>query len=204
MFGGGKDAALFNTGSVADLWVPSTGESVVGSQGYYVQVYKEMVLVRGRDFVTGEWVASAQFVVNDRFSGKPSTADLKLLISDIEKLNNDDYTDESWATLAEALTAAKTAVDSAKRQEEVDSALAALDAAKKALITKPVDETPDKTPDETPDKTPEGTPDNKPGDETPNASTEKSGCSSALSVGAIALIATTGAAVITLKKRKEN
>ena len=204
MYGGGDNAALFNTASVADLWVPSTGEMLVGSQGYYVQVYKDKVLVRGRDFVTGEWVASAQFVVNDRFSGKPSTADLKLMISEVEKLNNADYTEESWATLADALAAAKTAVDSAKRQEEVDSALAALEAAKKALITKPADETPDKTPDETPDKTPEGTPDNKPGDETPNASTEKSGCSSALSVGAIALIATTGAAVITLKKRKEN
>lgn len=204
MFGGGENAALFNTGSVADLWIPSTGESVVGSQGYYVQVYKDKVLVRGRDFVTGEWVASAQFVVNDRFSGKPSTADLKLLISDVEALNETDYTEESWATLSEALTAAKAALE-AKRQEEVDAAKTALETAKKALITKPVDETPDDKPNDKPEDKPE----DKPNDETPNIekpddTTEESGCSSSLSATAIALIATAGVTVIiTSKKRKE-
>lgn len=198
MYGGGENAALFNTASVADLWVPSTGEMLVGSQGYYVQVYKDKVLVRGRDFVTGEWVASAQFVVNDRFSGKPSTADLKLLIADVEALNVADYTEESWTALSNALTAAKSTIDTAKRQEEVDSALAALEAAKKALVTKPIDETPDDKPDDKPnDQTPE--------EEKPNDTNENSGCSSVLSAGAIALITTAGATVVfTFKKRKED
>ncbi len=57
---------IFNTASVAYLWTSYDlvgGESMEGSQGYYIQVYKDKVVVRGRDFTTGKWIASAQFVV---------------------------------------------------------------------------------------------------------------------------------------------
>ncbi len=55
---------IFNTASVAYLWssfyIP-TGEYMLGSQGYYVKVYADKVLVLGRDFVNGKWIPSACF-----------------------------------------------------------------------------------------------------------------------------------------------
>jgi len=74
--GKGETASIFNTASVAYLWqsydIP-TGERLDGSQGYYIQIYKDKVLVRGRDFVTGEWVSSAQFVVEYDVEDDPTT-----------------------------------------------------------------------------------------------------------------------------------
>ena len=64
--GNGETASIFNTSSVAYLWHSydvATGERMVGSEGYYIRVYKDKVLVLGRNFETGEWVSSAQFVV---------------------------------------------------------------------------------------------------------------------------------------------
>ncbi len=63
----GENASIFNTSSVAYLWHSydiATGERQTGSEGYYVRIYKDKVAILGRNFVTGEWVSSAQFVVN--------------------------------------------------------------------------------------------------------------------------------------------
>ncbi len=63
----GENAKIFNTSSVAYLWHSYdivTGERQTGSEGYYVRIYKDKIAVLGRNFVTGEWVSSAQFVVN--------------------------------------------------------------------------------------------------------------------------------------------
>ncbi len=68
----------FNTGSVAYLWTSynntySSGSQYVdvlggtddtGSQGYYVEVYSDKVLVLGRDFTSGSWLPSAMFCVD--------------------------------------------------------------------------------------------------------------------------------------------
>ncbi len=57
---------IFNTASVAYLWTSYdiiTGENLDGSQGYFVKVYEDKVVVLGRDLVADKWVASAQFVV---------------------------------------------------------------------------------------------------------------------------------------------
>lgn len=173
MYGGGKNAAMFNTGSVGDLWIPTTGASLEGSQGLYVQVYGDKVLVRGRDFVTGQWVASAQFVVNERYSVKADTTALEAEIKAVGALNANDYTAESWVALTEALNAANAAKKS-PAQAEVDAALASLKAAREALIPVPVDDA-------------------------------KSGCSSALSLGTLALIGTlTATTLLCTKKRKED
>lgn len=65
--GKGKTASIFNTASVGYLWhsydVPG-GERQTGSEGYYVRIYDDKITVLGRNFVTGEWVSSAQFVMN--------------------------------------------------------------------------------------------------------------------------------------------
>lgn len=65
--GKGETATIFNTASVAYLWHSydiAGGERQTGSEGYYVRIYKDKLAVLGRDFVTGEWVSSAQFIVN--------------------------------------------------------------------------------------------------------------------------------------------
>ncbi len=63
----------FNTASSGYLWT-SYGNTYSGgydydsptggSQGYYVEVYSDKVLVRGRDFETGLWMPSAYFCVD--------------------------------------------------------------------------------------------------------------------------------------------
>nr|WP_225446453.1 metallophosphoesterase [Paenibacillus rhizovicinus] len=60
--GAGRLPAMFNASSVAYLWTDDDAHKD-GSQGYYVDVYTDRVLVRGRDFERGEWVASAQFQI---------------------------------------------------------------------------------------------------------------------------------------------
>ncbi|MBR4034558.1 MAG: metallophosphoesterase [Clostridia bacterium] len=63
----GNGASYFNTSSVAYLWHSYdivTGERQTGSEGYYIRIYEDKVAVLGRNFVTGEWVSSAQFLVS--------------------------------------------------------------------------------------------------------------------------------------------
>lgn len=60
--GNGETATMFNAASVAYLWT-NADEHKTGSQGFYVEVYADKVLVRGRDFTTGTWVEAAQYEV---------------------------------------------------------------------------------------------------------------------------------------------
>ncbi|QUL54169.1 metallophosphoesterase [Paenibacillus tritici] len=60
--GNGQTATMFNAASVAYLWTDKD-EHKSGSQGFYVEVYTDKVLVRGRDFTTGTWIESAQYEV---------------------------------------------------------------------------------------------------------------------------------------------
>lgn len=60
--GNGQTATMFNAASVAYLWTDAD-ERKTGSQGYYVEVYADKVLVRGRDFTTGTWIEAAQYEV---------------------------------------------------------------------------------------------------------------------------------------------
>ena len=63
---GKRDFRAFNTSAVGYLWtgyniVP--GEYLYGSEGLFVEIAEHNVTVRGRDFVNGEWTASAQYMV---------------------------------------------------------------------------------------------------------------------------------------------
>ena len=64
------DSVIFNSAGVAHLWdeKDGAGYAVAGSQGYYVTVYEDAILVRGRDFTTGEWISNANYM----FSTKPA------------------------------------------------------------------------------------------------------------------------------------
>ena len=53
---------IFNTASVAYLWSDAQA-TIKGAQGYFVKVYKDKVLVLGRDFDNEQWLASAQYLV---------------------------------------------------------------------------------------------------------------------------------------------
>ena len=68
---------IFNTASVAYLWTSyrvTGGENLDGSQGYYVRVYEDKVVVLGRDFISGEWIPSALYAVPyENKGGSPVT-----------------------------------------------------------------------------------------------------------------------------------
>ena len=59
----------FNTAGVAHLWEDKDGAGyeVAGNQGYYVTVYEDAILIRGRNFATGEWISNAVYM----YSTKP-------------------------------------------------------------------------------------------------------------------------------------
>lgn len=65
-----KDESLgniFNTSSVAYLWSSyyfKTGEYMKGSQGYEVEIYKDKILVLGREYDTGEWIPGACYSID--------------------------------------------------------------------------------------------------------------------------------------------
>lgn len=65
-----SDVCAFNTAGVAHLWEEKDGAGyeVAGNQGYYVTVYEDAVLIRGRNFATGEWISNAIYM----FSSKPA------------------------------------------------------------------------------------------------------------------------------------
>ncbi|MFS0725703.1 metallophosphoesterase family protein [Paenibacillus sp. 1P07SE] len=55
----GKPASeMAQLAAVAQQWDDAY---VLGSQGYYVEIYDDAVLVRGRDFTRGTWIETAQF-----------------------------------------------------------------------------------------------------------------------------------------------
>lgn len=60
--GDGEIATMFNAASVAYLWT-NEDKHKEGSQGFYVEVYSDKVLVRGRDFKTGSWIEAAHYEV---------------------------------------------------------------------------------------------------------------------------------------------
>ena len=62
LYGGGKTANYFNAASVAYLW-DDEDQHVVGSEGYYIEVYENGIFARGRDFVNGLWTPATQYFV---------------------------------------------------------------------------------------------------------------------------------------------
>ena len=57
---------IFNTSSGGYTWddeCNETNKGLTGCEGYYFYGYKDKVVARGRDFLAGKWIASAQFVV---------------------------------------------------------------------------------------------------------------------------------------------
>ncbi len=65
--GNGKAATHVSTASCAYLWDDNaniTNVGINGSQGYYIYLYDDCIVFRGRSFSTGEWISTAQFVID--------------------------------------------------------------------------------------------------------------------------------------------
>lgn len=62
LLGLGRDATFVNCASTAYLWT-DTDEERAGSQGWYVEVFEDYILLRGRDFAEEKWCAVAQFLI---------------------------------------------------------------------------------------------------------------------------------------------
>ncbi|MBQ7375717.1 MAG: metallophosphoesterase [Clostridia bacterium] len=190
-----NSAAIFNTASVSYLWQSydlPTGERLEGSQGYYVKVYKDSVVVLGRDFANGKWVSSAQFVLEDKTTPeKIDTNELEKLIKDAEAIDKTKYTEKSYNALAVVLEGAKKAL-SATAQTEIDGAEKSLAAAIGALEEIKTNGDGEETaPPETP----------KPTEESTTAPEDKGGCGSSFSALGVLLVCTAGASLV-LKKRR--
>ncbi len=58
---------IVSTSSVAYLWNDdsmATNTGIEGAEGYYIRAYEDKILILGRDFVNGKWIASAQFAID--------------------------------------------------------------------------------------------------------------------------------------------
>lgn len=56
----GKDANYINCSSVA---APEEVARIAGSQGVYVEVYEDYVVVKGREFVKKQWISTNQIII---------------------------------------------------------------------------------------------------------------------------------------------
>ncbi|KAA8784053.1 Icc protein [Paenibacillus sp. 4624] len=60
--GTGQMPTMFNASSVAYLWTDED-EHLEGSEGLHVEIYKDRVVVKGRDFAAGKWIEGAEYTV---------------------------------------------------------------------------------------------------------------------------------------------
>ena len=61
LYGAGRDASFVGCPAIGYLWDDDTAD-VPGAEGWYVEVYKDYVLLKGREFTEQKWCAAAQFL----------------------------------------------------------------------------------------------------------------------------------------------
>lgn len=71
-----KISTMFNIPSCGYCWTDADTEDDI-SEGYYLDVYKDKVVVKGRNFTTKEWVQNAQYEVS--YSGTEKNAIVKAI-----------------------------------------------------------------------------------------------------------------------------
>lgn len=109
------DSRAFNTGAVS--YLRANGENgdieVQGSQGYYVTVYENAVLVRGRDFASGKWIEQAYHLfkcISPVIETKPQTSATTAPITASPSTTT--------ATKPQKTTAAKTEAETEAEEED--------------------------------------------------------------------------------------
>ncbi|MGN0150337.1 MAG: metallophosphoesterase family protein, partial [Clostridia bacterium] len=65
LLGGTEKPSYFNNASIGNMVKMSNADTMdyEGSQGLFVDVYNDKIIVRGRDFANKKWISAAQFVV---------------------------------------------------------------------------------------------------------------------------------------------
>lgn len=94
-----KICSMFNIPSCGYCWTDSDTEDDI-SEGYYLDVYKDKVVVKGRNFTTNEWMQNAQYQIS--YSGNDKNA----IINAVDKLASLQSTSAQLNKLT--LTADKT------------------------------------------------------------------------------------------------
>ncbi len=62
LYGNGNDASFVHCGSMS--YLNGFGvEDLGGAEGYYVEVYEDYILLRGKEFVYNKWLGGAQFLI---------------------------------------------------------------------------------------------------------------------------------------------
>ena len=62
LYGNGTDASFMNAASVGYLWSDEDA-AIGGSEGLYIEVYEDYILIKGREYTQGVWCAAAQFLI---------------------------------------------------------------------------------------------------------------------------------------------
>lgn len=61
LYGGGKDASFVGCPATGYLWNDDNHE-VPGAEGWYIEVYEDYILLKGREYTEQQWCAAAQFL----------------------------------------------------------------------------------------------------------------------------------------------
>ena len=115
---------IFNTASASQAATirDTIKQKGNGSEGYYLYVYEDKIIVRGRNFATGEWIPSAQFYVDFEGGKGAATVDVKYDLSSVgggvatnavakgsklaaQDLDVEDYVADAWFTDSKLTTA---------------------------------------------------------------------------------------------------
>ena len=62
LIGNGRDASFVNRASVGYLWTDED-KSTGGSEGIFVEVYEDYILIRGREYRNNTWCAATQICI---------------------------------------------------------------------------------------------------------------------------------------------
>ena len=120
-----KGVTVFNCAAISQL-VASDKTALEGAQGYCVRVYADRVLILGRDFLSGEWISSAQYALHGRITPEQTDCTkLQSSINNAQAFKKEDYQSYSWEAFEKALAAAVEALD-APTQAQIDEAASAL------------------------------------------------------------------------------
>ena len=93
---------IFNTGSTGYLW-DDNGKYIYGAQGYFLYVYKDKIVLKGRDYINEKWIAKAQYLVE---LPKDENKDYEIIFDSntgVGVMNNQKYQGEETKKLSKNL-----------------------------------------------------------------------------------------------------
>ncbi len=186
---------IFNCASVAYLWSGYnvvTGEHLDGSQGYMVRLYDGRLYVLGFDFITGEWISSAQYCI---VLAENTESDTEETTEEMTEVITEEPTEESTEVPTEVTTEAPT--------EEImnDSTEVPTEPADTTVSASETTQEVTTVPEEMPSATDADTTAQTATSDTETSPSEKSGCGAALSMTVLSMVAVSALGVTVLRKK---